>query len=72
MKKQTEIYSIFGQIEAAAAEMMIERKLAKRIDARDIPPTALHNEKGETAKFAVIIASANQHAFEELIRDLRA
>jgi hypothetical protein len=45
-KKKTQIFSIFGQCERVAAEMMIERYNLHRIDAKDIPPTAAVNDAG--------------------------
>lgn len=72
MKKQTQVFSIFGQIETVVAEAMINEKLVTKIDARDIPATVLYNEKGERAKFAIVIPSNLVNNFNDRVRDLYA
>lgn len=69
---KTEIFSIFGQIEEVAANHMVETGRATRIEARDIPLAVQRNERGEAAKFAVIVPGPNIAEFEELIANLRA
>jgi hypothetical protein len=71
MKRQTEIFSIFGQIETVVAEAMIAEGSCVRIEAWEIPPTARFNELGQQAKFAVIIPAQLVCAFEERVRKLR-
>lgn len=71
-KAQTQIFSIFGQIEEVAANLMIERHKLHRIKAEDIPPTAAVNDTGQTAKFAVVMPANLIVEFNELIRSLRA
>lgn len=69
---RTEIFSIFGQLEAVAAEIMIKRGEITRIPANEIPPTAAVNEAGQAARFAVIVPRAKIAAFNSLIADLRS
>lgn len=70
--KATEIYSIFGQIEAAAAEFMIRSGKATRIKPEDIPPTVAVNDAGSRARFAVVIPRSHVREFNEVIDRLRA
>ena len=70
--RSSKIFSVFGQIEAVAAEVMIENGKARRIESKDIPLTALFNGKGDVARFAVIIAAEHLREFDELIKDLRS
>lgn len=66
-------FSVFGQIEQVAAEIMIRDGEASRIQAAHIPPEMAVNEFGEPAKFAIAICGREKIAkFEQLIRDLRA
>jgi len=71
-KQRTEIFSIFGQIEAAAAEAMIAKHGLHKIDARDIPPSASTNEAGQAAQFAVVMPREHLAEFEQTIANLRA
>lgn len=71
-RRKTQIFSIFGECEAAAAEYLIERGLATRIEQRMIPPSELVNENGNTALFAVVVPGAHIGRFEELCRGLRS
>jgi hypothetical protein len=68
----TEIFSIFGQIEAVAAQLMIDRGLATRIVAEQIPQSVAMNDAGQRAKFAIIIKRRDCFEFEKLIAELRA
>ncbi len=70
-RNATEIFSIFGQIESVAAQVMIDRGEATKIDAEQIPESALFNKLGDRAKFAVMMPGARVQAFEQLIRELR-
>jgi hypothetical protein len=68
-----EIYSIFGQIEDVAAQIMIADGTATKIEAKDIPESERFNKDGEPVKYAVMIyGRALNHKFEELIAGLRA
>lgn len=71
-KRTGEIYSIFGQIEAAAAEFLIKKGELIRIPADRIPPSAALNVQGQCALFAVIVPACKLARFEQLIADLRA
>lgn len=71
-KDTIEIFSVFGQIESVAAEIMIEKGEAKKIDAREIPLSAAFNDHGATAKFAVMMSKNLVPRFNKLIADLRA
>jgi hypothetical protein len=71
-KRSTEIFSIFGQIEEVAAELMIKNEGARKIPAEQIPDTARYNEKGTAAKFAIILPRAKVPKFEETIKSLYA
>jgi hypothetical protein len=68
----TEVYSIFGQIEEVAADLLIEKGKANRIAAQDIPSTAMVNDMGQVAKFAIVVPREHIREFEETIRKLRA
>jgi hypothetical protein len=70
--KGTEIFSIFGQLEAVAAAIMIEKGIGVRIDAREIPNEVRWNKFGTPARFAVILPRNKVHAFDKLVADLRA
>ena len=72
MKKQTQIYSIFGQIESVVAQAMIDEKVVTKIESGDIPPTARYDDEGRVAHFAIVIPSSLVPAFERRVRDLRA
>lgn len=71
-RNATEIYSVFGQIEAVAAQKLIDEGIAKKIEAKDIPASARFNEQGRAAQFAIVIARKHVARFEELIANLRA
>lgn len=71
-KAETVIYSIFGQIEAVAAQFFIDRKLGTKIEPEMIPPSAAVNKQGMRAQFAIIIQRADVPAFERMIDNLRA
>jgi hypothetical protein len=72
MKKQTEIYSIFSQIDAIVAQAMVDEGKANKISADLIPPTALFNDAGDRAHFAIAIHTAFLPEYEERVRTLRA
>jgi hypothetical protein len=70
---KAQIYSIFGQCEALAAEIMLkDGRLTRKIPVDDIPPTALFNQYGQKAHFAVWVPGDRIHEFDELCKDLRA
>lgn len=72
MKRKTQIYSIFGQIEEAAAETLIAAGEAKKISVDMIPAAELYNERGQPARFAVVVPGEHIIRFEKLIADLYA
>lgn len=71
-KSKTQFFAIFGQIEAAAAEVMITDGEITRIPAELIPASEAVNDKGQRALFAVIVPGAKLKRFNKLIADLRA
>ena len=72
MSKSAQTFSIFGQIEAAAAEVMIADGDITKIEAHMIPASVRTNEHGQHALFAVIVPADRLARFEKLIADLRA
>jgi hypothetical protein len=72
MRKQTEIWSIFSQIEEVVAQAMVDEGVVNKIRPEDIPPTALYNDRGEKAKFAIVIQYPLIQEFNRRVADLRA
>jgi hypothetical protein len=70
--RKTQIYSIFGQCEAAAATHFIEHHGAVRIERKDVPKEAAVNDVGKAALFAVIIPGSQVVAFNKMCDNLRA
>ncbi len=70
--ERTEVFSVFGQIETVAAEIMIKNGEAVRIPPEQIPLSAAFNDLGQTAKFAVLMQAKKVPAFNRLIAELRA
>ena len=71
-RKQTEIFSIFGQIDAIVAEQMIEEGKARRIEKDMIPATASVNSEGRPAQFAIVIDRGYIPELERRTKDLYA
>jgi hypothetical protein len=71
-KPKMEIFSIFGQCERVAAEMLIDKGKARRIDASEIPFEVARNELGQVACFAVMVPGEHVAEFNKLCDDLRA
>jgi hypothetical protein len=71
-RSTTVIYSIFGQIESVAAQVLVDDGTATKIEARMIPDSALYNDHGDVALFAIVLPRNAVERFENLIRDLRA
>jgi hypothetical protein len=76
-RRGSQIFSIFGQIEAVAADLMVQRGLGQRIEVSDFPDAAtcpdVHvNERGEQARFALLLPLQHVQQFENLIRELRS
>lgn len=72
MRRKTQIFSIFHECEAAAAEVLISEGVATKIEKRMIPPNESTNELGQPAMFAVVVPAAHLARFEELCANLRA
>lgn len=70
-RRHTEIFSIFGQCEAAASQLMIDRGDITKIEQKDIPPTALYNERGQLAYFAVVVPSDKLSEFNRRCEEMR-
>lgn len=68
----TEIFSVFGQIECVAADVMIEKGEARKIEFAEIPESARYNKLGQLARFAVMMPKSSVPRFERLISELRA
>jgi hypothetical protein len=71
-KAKTEIFSIFGQCEAAAAQSMIDKGELTKIEYADIPDTARTNDAGQRAYFAVVVPASKLRAFNLLCEAMRA
>lgn len=71
-KAKSQIFSVFGQIEAVVAEEMVKEGKFNRIEAADIPPTASVNDAGQRARFAVVVPNDHLSEFEDRIARLRA
>lgn len=72
MRNKTEIFSIFGQIDGVVAEMMVEEGTATKIEQAMIPPSALFDEAGRKAQFAIVLPISRLSEYERRVRDLRA
>lgn len=71
-KRQTCIYSIFGQIDAAVAEAMASEGKIRRIEQGMIPPTALFDDQGRKAFFAVVMPDEYAGEYMNRVAALRA
>lgn len=71
-KRTSEIYSIFGQIDAVVAESMAAEGKIRRIEQNMIPPTALFDNQGRKAFFAVVIPDEYAGEFMNRVEALRA
>lgn len=68
-----QIFSVFGVCEAAAAEVMLkDGRATLKIPAEDIPLSALYNQFGHKALFAVLVPGEQIPTFERLCKELRA
>lgn len=72
MKGKTEIYSIFGQIDCVIAQAMVDEGKATKIEQTMIPPTALFDDAGRKAQFAIVLPRAHLAEYEERVRNLAA
>jgi len=69
---ETEVYSIFGQIDAVVAQQMVDEGKFNRIEPDTIPYTAMFDEAGRKAVFAVVVPRIYLSEFNKRIRDLAA
>lgn len=68
-----QVFSIFGICEAAAAETMLkDGRATRKIPVEEIPESALTNEFGHKALFAVMIPGEQVQTFKDLCKELRA
>jgi hypothetical protein len=72
MRRQTEIYSIFGQIEGVVADLMVQEGKARKIERALIPPTVRYDDQGNSALFAIVISRGHVAEYERRVADLRA
>lgn len=71
-KRGTEIYSIFGQIDSVVAMAMAEEGKIRRIEQNMIPPTALYDDQGRKAFFAIVMPDEYAREYLERVEALRA
>lgn len=71
-KKSTEIFSVFGQCEAVAAEMMIKEGKVTHIPPEQIPLAVAFNDMGQTARFAVMVPARYVPEFNRRCAEMRA
>jgi hypothetical protein len=69
-RSKTEIFSIFGQCDAVAAEMMVREGKLTRIEPEDIPASAAVNEAGTRARFAVVVPHQHLREFQQRCREM--
>lgn len=73
----TVIYSIFEQVEEAAAEHLLKNGKGRKIPLTQFPSIleayeAWYNELGQKAKFAIYLKKEEAVEFNELVANLRA
>ena len=71
MKRTTEIYSIFGQIDSVIAAAMAAEGKVRRIEKDMIPPTARFNDAGQEAFFAIIMPNDYMGEYMDRVTALR-
>lgn len=72
MRRKSNIYSIFGQIETVVAQAMVDEKKLYRIEFDDIPATERFNADGVRASFAVVMPSEHEPEYNRRVRELYA
>ncbi len=72
LRKGTEVFSIFGQIEAAAADHLIGKYGLYRIEFAEIPESARYNDAGKPARFAFVCPREHVREFNETCAVLRS
>jgi hypothetical protein len=72
-RRQTNIFSISGQIEEVAAQMMIKRYGCLQIMPWDFPSeVSKFDGAGRPVKFAIQMDEAAERQFDRLVEKLRA
>lgn len=71
-REKLEIYSVFGQIDAAAAESMIAEGKIVKIPFEDIPTSAAYDDQGRRAFFAIRVPPEHQAELTKRTLDLYA
>lgn len=72
MKRHTEIYSIFGQIDEVIASSMVDEGKLLKIDRHMIPDTARFDDDGREAVFAVVVPDKYAAEYMSRVAALRA
>ena len=72
MPRQTDIFSIFSQIDSVVAEAMVAEGKANKIEQNFIPPTVLFDEHGRKAMFAIVLPREHLAEYERRVLDLSA
>lgn len=72
MSKQTEIWSIYGQIDAVVARAMVEEGKFNQIPYTTIPPSQLYNERGDKVLLAVVAPHVHHAEYYQRVALLRA
>lgn len=70
--KQTEIWSIYGQIESVVAQAMVDEGKFNKIEFEMMPPEQQFNEAGDRALFAVTVPAYRVQEYERRVAALRA
>ena len=70
-KRQTNICSIFGQIESVVADQMVAEGVVRKIERNMIPASARFDDQGRVAHCALIFTPETERAFNERVRQLR-
>jgi hypothetical protein len=71
MKRQTNVCSIFGQIESVIADAMVAEGKVRRIEPDMIPATALWDDQGRRAHCALVFDPASEREFDRRVAALR-
>jgi hypothetical protein len=71
MKRQTNICSIFGQIESVVADAMVAEGKVRRIEFDLIPATAQFDGQGRRAHCALVFDPKTEREFDARVAQLR-
>lgn len=71
-RNKSEIYSIFGQIEGVVADAMAAEGKVSKIQAADIPASALYDERGRKAHCALVMNRQQSAEFDRRVAALYA